>query len=134
MVGNPDDGIPVGTEFVDIPDDWRCPDCGVTKADFIPYNEQESITQAVKILQKTFLNPTVIELILDIPKEIQSQPGQFAAFEYHDEMGVFRRQYSVAKRVENRATFLIKINTHGRGGKILMEKNAGDMLQFVGFF
>lgn len=134
MVGNPDDGIPVGTEFVDIPDDWRCPDCGVTKADFIPYNEQESIAQAVKILQKTFLNPTVIELILDIPKEIQSQPGQFAAFEYHDEMGVFRRQYSVAKRVENWATFLIKINTHGRGGKILMEKGVGDTLQFVGFF
>ena len=32
--GMPDDGIPAGTRFEDIPDDWYCPDCGVTKADF----------------------------------------------------------------------------------------------------
>ncbi|MGB7479110.1 MAG: rubredoxin [Burkholderiaceae bacterium] len=32
--GMPDDGIPPGTPFEDIPDDWECPDCGVGKADF----------------------------------------------------------------------------------------------------
>ena len=32
--GMPDDGIPAGTRFEDIPDDWYCPDCGVTKTDF----------------------------------------------------------------------------------------------------
>ena len=35
--GDPDSGLPPGTRFEDIPDDWACPLCGVTKADFSPY-------------------------------------------------------------------------------------------------
>jgi rubredoxin-NAD+ reductase len=35
--GDPDGGLPPGTRFADIPDDWACPLCGVTKADFTPY-------------------------------------------------------------------------------------------------
>jgi rubredoxin-NAD+ reductase len=33
-LGWPDDGIPAGTLWDDIPDSWVCPDCGVGKADF----------------------------------------------------------------------------------------------------
>jgi rubredoxin len=33
-VGMPDDGIPAGTKWADIPADWECPDCGVSKSDF----------------------------------------------------------------------------------------------------
>lgn len=33
-VGDPDTGLAPGTRFDDIPDDWMCPDCGVSKADF----------------------------------------------------------------------------------------------------
>ena len=29
--GNPDSGIEPGTAFEDLPDDWRCPTCGVSK-------------------------------------------------------------------------------------------------------
>lgn len=32
--GDPDGGIAAGTPFDDIPDDWVCPECGVTKAQF----------------------------------------------------------------------------------------------------
>ena len=32
--GMPEDGIAPGTPFADIPDDWECPECGVSKADF----------------------------------------------------------------------------------------------------
>lgn len=32
--GLPEDGIPPGTRWCDIPDDWFCPECGVGKADF----------------------------------------------------------------------------------------------------
>ncbi len=35
--GDPDGGLPPGTRYADIPDDWACPLCGVTKADFAPY-------------------------------------------------------------------------------------------------
>lgn len=34
-VGDPDSGIPPGTPFEDIPDDWVCPECQVTKEDFV---------------------------------------------------------------------------------------------------
>lgn len=37
-VGDPDSGIAPGTSFEDIPDDWSCPLCGVTKSDFEPQN------------------------------------------------------------------------------------------------
>jgi len=33
-LGDPEHGLPPGTRFEDIPDDWSCPDCGVTKDDF----------------------------------------------------------------------------------------------------
>jgi rubredoxin len=33
-LGDPDHGIAPGTAWEDVPDDWCCPDCGATKADF----------------------------------------------------------------------------------------------------
>lgn len=36
-LGIPDEGIAPGTRFEDIPDSWLCPDCGVTKSDFEPF-------------------------------------------------------------------------------------------------
>ena len=35
--GDADGGLPPGTRFADIPEDWACPLCGVTKADFELY-------------------------------------------------------------------------------------------------
>jgi rubredoxin len=35
--GDPDGGIEAGTAFEDIPDDWVCPECGVEKDMFEPY-------------------------------------------------------------------------------------------------
>jgi rubredoxin len=32
--GRPDEGIPAGTKWADIPLSWRCPDCGSGKEDF----------------------------------------------------------------------------------------------------
>lgn len=32
--GDPDSGLAPGTKWEDIPEDWSCPECGVTKADF----------------------------------------------------------------------------------------------------
>ena len=33
-LGLPDEGIAPGTKFEDLPDDWTCPDCGVSKENF----------------------------------------------------------------------------------------------------
>ncbi|WP_078276285.1 FAD-dependent oxidoreductase [Moraxella caviae] len=42
--GDPEDGLPAGTRFEDIPDDWQCPLCGVRKSDFEPYDEPSEDT------------------------------------------------------------------------------------------
>ena len=33
-VGDPEHGIAPGTRWEDVPDDWVCPECGVSKGDF----------------------------------------------------------------------------------------------------
>ena len=33
-VGDPDGGVPAGTAFEDLPDDWACPVCGASKSEF----------------------------------------------------------------------------------------------------
>lgn len=37
--GDPEGGIPPCTPFESIPDDWVCPECGATKADYEPMDE-----------------------------------------------------------------------------------------------
>jgi rubredoxin len=32
--GLPEDGIASGTVWADVPANWECPDCGVSKSDF----------------------------------------------------------------------------------------------------
>ena len=32
--GLPGDGIPPGTRWADVPDNWLCPDCSAPKSDF----------------------------------------------------------------------------------------------------
>lgn len=38
-VGDTDSGVAAGTAFEDIPEDWVCPECGVAKEDFEPYED-----------------------------------------------------------------------------------------------
>ena len=44
--GDPDSGIAPGTRFEDIPDDWECPLCGVTKTDFEPFEAKSKMRKA----------------------------------------------------------------------------------------
>ena len=37
--GDPDSGIAPGTSFEELPEDWRCPVCGVGKDSFEPVDE-----------------------------------------------------------------------------------------------
>ena len=37
--GDPVNGIEPGTAFENLPDDWVCPDCGVGKDMFEPYDD-----------------------------------------------------------------------------------------------
>ncbi|MDO8318743.1 FAD-dependent oxidoreductase [Rhodoferax sp.] len=48
-VGDADSGLAAGTRFADIPDDWACPLCGVTKADFEPYTPPSPEARCAKV-------------------------------------------------------------------------------------
>jgi rubredoxin len=37
--GDPDGGIPPGTQFENIPETWFCPVCGARKRDFTPFED-----------------------------------------------------------------------------------------------
>ena len=39
--GDPDSGLEPGTRFEEIPDEWECPLCGVTKSDFELFVKEE---------------------------------------------------------------------------------------------
>ncbi len=36
QAGDPENGIPPGTPFEKLPEDWTCPVCGASKSDFSP--------------------------------------------------------------------------------------------------
>lgn len=38
-IGDPDGGIPAGTAFEDLSEDWVCPECGVGKDQFEPLED-----------------------------------------------------------------------------------------------
>lgn len=42
-VGNPKRGIPPGTSFADLPEDWTCPFCGAGKKSFRPLAGEGSV-------------------------------------------------------------------------------------------
>ena len=46
--GDPDSGLSPGTRYEDIPDDWMCPLCGLTKSDLRPLPEQPQQSVASK--------------------------------------------------------------------------------------
>ena len=54
-LGDPDGGLPAGTRFEDISDDWQCPLCGVTKRDFEPFVSRNTV------ITKPVINPIADE-------------------------------------------------------------------------
>lgn len=104
-----------GTEFVDIPADWRCPVCGVTKVDFVPYDENiQTPSYDARVVSNTFLNPNTVELVIDLSIPLVSVPGQFMTFVWHDDASEFTRSYSIVEQSGSRYTFLIKLSDLGR--------------------
>ncbi len=136
-IWDPDSGIAPGTRFEDIPDDWRCPICGVGKADFelIGGNSEKNTThKSATITKKTYLTEDVIELIITPSAPIISQPGQFVTIGLTDKEGTFNRSYSLVENIGTAITLSIKIKPDGRGGKVITDLKEGDICTVNGAF
>lgn len=128
-IWDPDGGIAPGTRFEDIPADWRCPVCGVGKSDFIliEWKIEQNEAQIVKI---DYLTLDVIQLQIDTKKEFSFVSWQFMTFVFQDEEGEFNRSYSIASKVWNIFTFLIKIKPDWRAWKIWPNLKVWDTINF----
>ena len=68
-VGDPDSGIAPGTAFEDIPEDWVCPICGVTKEDF---TEEE--LSGTLVPQSDYIFRLAYRNILSQPNDTRKAP------------------------------------------------------------
>ncbi len=67
-----------------------------------------------KVIKKTLLNSTTIELIIETETVFVSRPGQFMTFLFTDSLGEFSRSYSIARVNDRQYTFVIKLVPNGR--------------------
>lgn len=58
--GWPADGIAPGTKWEDVPEDWLCPDCLVTKADFEMLEITEDDIEEQPVVMQDLIEPVVI--------------------------------------------------------------------------
>jgi predicted ferric reductase/rubredoxin len=122
-----DSGILPGTEFTDIPKDWRCPVCGVSKADFIPFDGKHTETIQAKVETVEYLNTSTMELTISTSVLLPSQPWQYLTFLWKDDEWEFSRSYSIARAHENTFTFLIKVGKSSRWTVALQKLKNGDL-------
>ncbi len=135
-IGDPDSGVLPGTRFEDIPDSWRCPVCGVTKADFEKIRGDDVPTQSTAsnnatIVSAQKLTPDVIELVLLPEMPIISRPGQFVTLGMKDEAWEFHRSYSIVENTGGHITLAIKLKPDGRGSKAILQMNPWEKLKIA---
>jgi len=122
------------TKFEDIPDDWRCPVCGVTKDDFEPIFEgDEELLNAIIFWYK-MITDDVLELKLKIEKKLKVIPWQFANIVMKDENWEFKRSYSVVEQKWNILTFAIKLKQWWRWWEFLKKVTIWHNLKTSGIF
>ena len=123
---DPDGWLPAWTKFEDIPDDWVCPVCGVTKKDFVPYYEDEQDYTNAEIATLEYITKDVIKLEIKLDHKLSFQAWQFMQFILEDFDWQFIRQYSIAYQNENVYWFMIKLKETWRAGKLFPKLSVWD--------
>jgi len=134
---DPDSWIKPWTRFEDIPSDWRCPVCWVTKADFIKLDSFGD-WNIIKwdVIWKNIVNQNidVLELEINLDNEIEIIQWQFITFVFSDKKWDFNRSYSVVSKTWKFIKFLIKLNKESRWSDFLNNLNLSDKVQIVWVF
>ena len=118
-LGDEDGGLAPWTKFEDIPNNWKCPVCWVSKKDFIPldrhYNPELTENHELEFIleSKEYLTDDVVELLFLCKKELEIKPWQFFNLILGKWKNKVTRSYSIAKYRDNILTFLIKITKDG---------------------
>ena len=121
-IWDPDSWIEPWTKFEDIPDDWYCPVCGVSKSDFEPYYEENNTVfgwYLWEVVWYEMLTDDVLELSLKVNSDIDVLKWQYAILTLNDFDWDFSRAYSIVKSENNILTFWIKVKDIWRWGRTL---------------
>lgn len=129
-IGDIDSWIQPWTLFENIPENWRCPVCLVTKDDFVQMKTKQEIFQS-EIINITYLTKNVIELKIEILENIEYIPWQFISFVFEDSNWMFERQYSIASKEGNIFTFLIRIEESWRSSEILKNLKKWEKIWYI---
>lgn len=132
--GDPDWGLLPWTKFEDIPNDWVCPLCWVSKKDFIPYYEEKQNYKKVEIAEIHYLTKDVIKLVIKSNSNLEYFDWQFIKFVLEDFDWEFIRQYSIADKSWLNFTFFIKLKANGRASKLFPKLNKWDNLKIAWIF
>ena len=119
---DPDWWLAPWTKFEDIPDDWKCPVCGVTKLSFESYyTEQSSISEwyVSEVADYLMLTKDVLELSLKVNQKLNVLPWQHVSLVLKDFDWEFTRKYSIVETNWNIIKLWIKIKDTGRWGRAL---------------
>jgi rubredoxin/NAD(P)H-flavin reductase len=127
-----DSWIAPWTKFEDIPDDWYCPVCWVTKDDFEAIYAWDKILEKSEIIWYKMLTDNVLELKIKVLnlEDIEVKSWQFANIWFWE----FSRSYSIVNIEKNILTFWIKLKKWWRWWKILKKLNIWDNLIFEWIF
>jgi len=109
---DPDSWLEPGTKFEDIPDDWYCPVCWVSKADFEPYFDEENDIFGWYLWEVVWYNmlvEDVLELSLKVNDNLEVLRGQYAILLLNDFDWEFSRAYSIVEYKNNIIKFWIKL-------------------------
>lgn len=131
-IWDPDWWLIPGTKFADIPDDWYCPVCGVWKADFEPYYENENTIfgwYLWEVISNTMLTDDVMELVLRLDTSLDVLKWQYSILTLKDFDWEFSRAYSIVEANKNVLTFWIKLNDTGRWWRALKNIKIWDIIK-----
>lgn len=96
---DPDWGLSPWTRFEDIPDDWVCPVCWVSKSDFEPLEQEKTINSnrsTLQLVSKNYLTRDVLKVWFKSENYLEYNSWQYVIFELNDKDWKFDRNYSIA--------------------------------------
>ena len=106
-LGDPESGIAPGTAWKDIPDDWRCPDCGASIDEFdmvelqeLRFNTATGLADNKNIEGKTFADITLGAAIEGIAIDPAEQVVTFADGERRYYRSLVVETGSVTQRID----------------------------------
>lgn len=129
---DPDSWLEPWTKFEDIPDDWVCPVCWVSKKDFEPYYDDENTIfwgYIWKVSTYKMLTDNVLEIWIKINESVNVLKWQYCILTLKDFDWEFNRAYSIVSYKDNILTFWIKLKDTWRWSRKLMNTKIWDTIK-----